>query len=84
MSDLNLDWLISVDDHVLEPGQLWLDRLPAKYHDVAPRLVEQDGGEYWMYEDRRTPTTGLSVTAGVAKESWSMQGVRYSEMRWSS
>lgn len=26
---LNLDWLISADDHVLEPPHLWIDRVPA-------------------------------------------------------
>lgn len=34
--------IISVDDHVIEPPTVWLDRLPAKYHDVAPR-VERHG-----------------------------------------
>jgi hypothetical protein len=28
--------VISVDDHVLEHPRVWLDRLPAKYGDVAP------------------------------------------------
>ena len=31
MSDpLSLDWMISVDDHVIEPPSVWVDRLPAK------------------------------------------------------
>ena len=30
--------IISVDDHVLEPPNVWVDRLPAKYHDVGPRI----------------------------------------------
>jgi predicted TIM-barrel fold metal-dependent hydrolase len=34
--------IISVDDHVIEPPTVWLDRLPAKYHGVAPR-VERHG-----------------------------------------
>ena len=32
-SDASLDWLISVDDHVLEPPDLWVDRVPAKDRD---------------------------------------------------
>ena len=31
--------IISVDDHVLEPSNVWMDRLPAKYRDVGPRIV---------------------------------------------
>jgi len=31
--------IISVDDHVVEPPNLWTDRLPSKYADRAPRIV---------------------------------------------
>src|SRR5689334_19272870 len=33
--------IISVDDHVMEPGDVWTSRLPSKYADVGPRLVRQ-------------------------------------------
>lgn len=33
--------IISVDDHVVEPPELWSSRLPAKYKDKGPR-VERD------------------------------------------
>jgi predicted TIM-barrel fold metal-dependent hydrolase len=39
MSELPM--IISVDDHVIDPPTLWLDRLPAKYHDRAPRVVRR-------------------------------------------
>jgi predicted TIM-barrel fold metal-dependent hydrolase len=29
---------VSVDDHVIEPPNVWRDRLPAKYRDVGPRV----------------------------------------------
>ncbi len=29
---------VSVDDHVLEPGNVWQDRLPEKYKAVGPRI----------------------------------------------
>jgi predicted TIM-barrel fold metal-dependent hydrolase len=78
---LNLDWLISVDDHVLEPPDLWQSRLPAKFRDVGPRLVTDDTGEFWLYEDKRIQTVGLSAVAGRAKEQFSPDPVPYSEMR---
>src|SRR4051812_1604659 len=31
--------IISVDDHVVEPANVWMDRLPSKYKDVGPRVV---------------------------------------------
>jgi predicted TIM-barrel fold metal-dependent hydrolase len=33
-----IPWLISVDDHVTEPPDLWTSRLPAKFKDRAPRV----------------------------------------------
>ena len=79
----DLDWLISVDDHVLEPGDLWLSRVPKKYHDVAPRLIDLAGteGQTWAYEDLREPVTGLSATSGTDKAGWSMGVIRYDDMR---
>ena len=41
-TELNLDWLISVDDHILEPPNLWVDRVAAKDRDRAPHM-EDDG-----------------------------------------
>jgi predicted TIM-barrel fold metal-dependent hydrolase len=31
--------IISVDDHVVEPPDLWTNRLPAKYREAGPRVV---------------------------------------------
>ncbi|HEX3564604.1 MAG TPA: amidohydrolase family protein, partial [Acidimicrobiales bacterium] len=33
--------IISVDDHVVEPPDLWSSRLPAKYQDRGPRIKRQ-------------------------------------------
>ena len=37
--------IISVDDHVVEPPDLWTSRLPAKYQDRCPR-VERDTARF--------------------------------------
>jgi len=37
--------IISVDDHVVEPPELWTDRLPARHADRAPR-VERDRARF--------------------------------------
>lgn len=41
--------LISADDHLIEPAHLWVDRMPSKYKDSCPRIVEVDGREAWAY-----------------------------------
>jgi predicted TIM-barrel fold metal-dependent hydrolase len=35
-----LPWIISVDDHVVEPPQLWTDRLSARDREIGPRVVQ--------------------------------------------
>ncbi|MEU2004021.1 amidohydrolase family protein [Rhodococcus sp. NPDC019627] len=34
--------LISVDDHLIEPPTVWTDRLPKKFHEQGPRIIEMD------------------------------------------
>ena len=34
----DLPKIISVDDHVIEPPNVWQDRLPARYRAVGPRV----------------------------------------------
>jgi predicted TIM-barrel fold metal-dependent hydrolase len=75
--------LISVDDHVVEPPHLWTERLPRKYRDVGPRVVEgADGREAWHYEDIVAPVEiGMVRTRpGLDRESFP-NGVRFDEMR---
>ena len=41
--------LISVDDHVLEPIDVFVDRVPRRYADDAPRVVtDDDGRQRWV------------------------------------
>jgi len=75
------EWLISVDDHVLEPGHVWQDRVPAKHRDAAPRLIRDAEGEAWLYEGRRMVTPGLGAVAGKTREEFSFEPITYDEMR---
>ncbi len=78
----DLNWIVSVDDHVIEPPGVWQDRVPSRYKDVAPRIIkESDGQEYWVYEDKKTVTGGLGAVAGRRKEDITVEGYPYSEMR---
>jgi predicted TIM-barrel fold metal-dependent hydrolase len=73
------EWLISVDDHILEPPHLWVDRVPAKLADAVPHLVRDGDEEAWVYEGKSVATTGLSAVVG--RESYSPEPVTYAEMR---
>jgi len=43
--------IYSADDHLIEPAHLWVDRVPARYRDRCPRIIEIDGREAWTFED---------------------------------
>jgi predicted TIM-barrel fold metal-dependent hydrolase len=74
--------VISVDDHLIEPPDLFDGRMPTALAGRAPRIVEEDdGAQYWLYEDRRYPNIGLNAVVGRPKESWSMDPSRFDEMR---
>ena len=74
--------LISVDDHLIEPPDLFEGRMPAKFADVAPRLVEfENGSQAWAYEDNLFPNIGLNAVVGRPKGEWSMEPARFDEMR---
>jgi predicted TIM-barrel fold metal-dependent hydrolase len=46
--------LMSADDHIIEPPGTWVDRVPAKYRNACPRIVEVEGRQAWLYEDELT------------------------------
>jgi predicted TIM-barrel fold metal-dependent hydrolase len=58
--------LISVDDHVVEPPHVWVERLPAKYREVGPRVVEVfDGDERPVSVDADGVVTGPRMAEHV-------------------
>jgi predicted TIM-barrel fold metal-dependent hydrolase len=81
MAAYDLNWMISVDDHILEPPNVWQERVDKKYRDAAPRFVRDGDGEAWVFEGKRLPTPGLSAVAGKAREDFSPLPITYDEMR---
>src|SRR5579864_2487211 len=81
-AEYDLNWITSVDDHIIEPPNVWQDRVPQKYKDVAPRVIIDDSGaEVWAYEDIRQETGGLGASAGRRPEDITPVGFPFSEMR---
>ena len=48
--------IISVDDHIMEPPDLWTTRLPSKYKDVGPRVERILAGNF----DWKSTVFGIS------------------------
>jgi predicted TIM-barrel fold metal-dependent hydrolase len=72
--------IFSVDDHIVEPPGVWSTRVPAKYSDRAPHVIEEDGREFWVYEDQRILTMGLNAVAGKPRDQWNMEPTRFTDM----
>jgi predicted TIM-barrel fold metal-dependent hydrolase len=72
--------IVSVDDHLIEHPRVWLDRLPEKYREVAPRIKEVDGNHVWHYDGEVFPTVGLNAVAGKPREEWGIDPMRYEDM----
>jgi predicted TIM-barrel fold metal-dependent hydrolase len=72
--------IFSVDDHIIEPADVWSSRVPARYRECAPHVIEEDGREYWVYEGQRNMTMGLNAVAGKPREQWGMEPRRFADM----
>lgn len=57
--------IISADDHLQEPPDLWRKRVPAALRDQAPKMVKQpDGTDAWVWADNPPIAFGRDVAAG--------------------
>jgi predicted TIM-barrel fold metal-dependent hydrolase len=74
--------LVSVDDHIIEPREMFDAHIPERYRDRAPRvLTDEDGSEYWLFEGERAAYMGLNAVAGCPPEEYGLNPTRYDQMR---
>ena len=75
--------VISVDDHLIEPADLFEGRMPAGMPDRAPRTSSSSRTASRLGSSREQlyPNIGLNAVVGKAREDWSMEPARFSEMR---
>jgi predicted TIM-barrel fold metal-dependent hydrolase len=74
--------IISVDDHLIEPPDLFEGRMPAALVERAPKVVTfPNGRQVWEYEGGIYPNIGLNAVIGRPKDEWSMEPANFDEMR---
>jgi predicted TIM-barrel fold metal-dependent hydrolase len=74
--------LISVDDHIIEPPDMFVGRLPARYQADTPRLVHrEDGSDVWQFRDTVIPNAALNAVAGRPKEEYGLEPQGLDEIR---
>jgi predicted TIM-barrel fold metal-dependent hydrolase len=79
------DWLVSADDHVIEPPHLWQEHVPARWRGRAPRVVvDDDGTSRWEFEGTREAISALSAVAGTPSEEWDPRPMDLERPRFAS
>jgi hypothetical protein len=74
--------LVSVDDHVVEPPDVFEGRLSAAAAERAPRVVRQaNGQDSWVFEGTALPNVGLNAVAGRVPEEYGVDPVSFDQMR---
>jgi predicted TIM-barrel fold metal-dependent hydrolase len=74
--------IISADDHIVEPPNTFEGRVPAKYVDQAPRVVEKDdGSETWLYAGNEFKNVGFNAVVGRPIADYNFEPTRFDQMR---
>src|SRR3954447_16249023 len=87
--------LVSVDDHLIEKPEVWLSRVPRRFRDSCPRVVEASGTEtdqygfgqkvpkgsqVWQLEGKVYGQLGLNAVAGKPSTELGTEPLRFSDM----
>ena len=67
---------ISADDHIdlrWLPRDLWSERLPARLRERGPRVIENDNGAFWSWEDQTFSPHGYYTAAQGSGAMWAIE-----------
>ena len=75
--------LVSIDDHFIEPPDMYKNHVPARWADMAPRVVRNaEGVDEWVFQGERSSTPfGMAATVGWPREQWGFNPGSYTELR---
>ena len=75
--------LVSIDDHMVEPPDMYDNHVPEAFKDKVPHVIRNDQGvDEWEFQGQKTSTPfGMAATVGWPKEEWGFNPGSYSELR---
>jgi len=74
--------IVSVDDHITEPGNVFDNHLTGEAFETAPKLrTTPDGSNYWEYQGRKIPSIGLNAVVGRPPEEYGMEPTSLGQLR---
>jgi predicted TIM-barrel fold metal-dependent hydrolase len=77
VTESDVPWIVSVDDHVIEPPHLWTSRLPARFADAAPHVERLPAGTLQLAGAKYIEQPG---TDGELVDYWVYEG-RYASLK---
>ena len=75
--------LVSVDDHMVEPPDMYKNHVPAKWADDVPKVVRNERGvDEWEFQGQKTATPfGIwNVTDPVTVSPWAARIMPWSKL----
>jgi hypothetical protein len=80
--DVNDLILVSIDDHVIEPRNMFDNHVPDKYKSEAPKsIMDENGFEKWWFQGVSSGSGSLNAVVGWPNEEWGMNPTTFAEMR---
>jgi hypothetical protein len=73
--------IVSADDHIQEPPDTFVTRVPAKLRDRVPRIERGDDGDAWVIDGKRGMTFGVSFEGGKKFEDYKFKGLTLDDAR---
>ncbi len=74
--------LISVDDHITEPANVFDNQLSGEALASAPKLRTSDKGtNYWEYQGARQQSIALNAVVGRPREEYGMEPTALTQLR---
>jgi predicted TIM-barrel fold metal-dependent hydrolase len=74
--------LVSIDDHVIEPRNMFDAHVPDKYKADAPKsIMDENGFEKWWFQGVSSGSGSLNAVVGWPNEEWGMNPSTFAEMR---
>jgi predicted TIM-barrel fold metal-dependent hydrolase len=73
--------LISVDDHIVEPPDMFDQHLSPEWKARAPKVVKKGNADVWIFEGQPIPNIGLNAVVGRRPEEYGVEPTAYEQMR---
>ena len=72
--------IVDADAHVNPPHEFWVDYLPAKFKDMAPKVEHAEDADYIVFEGSRRKMNLLGSSGSAGSKAYKAEGRRSSMM----